>query len=223
MKIDQINYDAQGLVPAVIQDATDGTVLMLAYMNREALEKTLETGVTWFYSRSRGRLWQKGETSGNTQTVQEIDYDCDADTLLVKVLQKGAACHEGTRSCFSHRLDREEDAAVPRMDAKIMYGGVSQTLFDVYDVIADRKKNPPEGSYTAYLFRAGQDKILKKVGEEAAETIIASKNQSKSEVLYEMADLWYHCLVLLAQHELTPAELLTELASRRKRGRTGKE
>lgn len=214
MNIDAVKFDEQGLVPAVIQDAASGTVLMLAYMNEESLRKTVESGVTWFYSRSRRCLWQKGETSGHVQKVQELYYDCDGDTLLIKVEQSGVACHEGTFSCFSRKLEggQEESAGGASEEGK----PAAAILHELYHVINDRKVNPKEGSYTNYLFEKGQDKILKKVGEESAETIIASKNNSKQEILYEMADLWYHCLVLLAYHDITPTELLGELAGRRK-------
>jgi len=217
MNIENIRFDAQGLVPAIVQDEKTNTVLMLAYMNRDALMKTVQTGVTWFYSRSRKSLWQKGETSGNVQKVSDIYYDCDADAVLVKVEQTGAACHEGTFSCFSRKLGTVESMAEKLFDAEKVYGqSVSTILHELYNVIMDRKANPKEGSYTTYLFEKGQDKILKKVGEEAAETIIASKNLSKDELLYEMADLWYHCLVLLAYHDVSPSELLAELQKRRK-------
>lgn len=213
---DQVKFDEQGLVPAVIQDSKTKTVLMLAYMNQDALEKTLATKVTWFYSRSRKALWQKGETSGHIQAVQSIYYDCDGDTLLVEVEQTGVACHEGTFSCFSHRLDQPEQQANPLVDPKALYGGAASILTRLYEVIEERKQNRREGSYTCYLFNEGQDKILKKVGEECAETIIASKNHDKSEILYEMSDLWYHCMVLLSFHNITPMELLAELNSRRR-------
>jgi phosphoribosyl-ATP pyrophosphohydrolase/phosphoribosyl-AMP cyclohydrolase len=217
MNLEQIKFDAQGLVPAIIQDQKSNTVLMLAYMNQEALAKTVATGVTWFYSRSRKSLWQKGETSGHVQKVVDLYYDCDADALLVKVEQTGAACHEGTFSCFSRKLGETESRDEKLFDAKAVYEqSLATVLHDLYHVIIDRKTNPKEGSYTNYLFDKGQDKILKKVGEEAAETIIASKNNSNEELLYEMADLWYHCLVLLAYHNATPSELLTELQKRRK-------
>lgn len=217
MNIDKIKFDANGLVPAIIQDEASGSVLMLAYMNAESLTKTLNTGATWFYSRSRKALWQKGETSGHVQTVKEIYYDCDADTLLIKVEQKGVACHEGTFSCFSRRLDAETEQAAKMVDLdKVYKEPLAGILYELYHVINDRKYNPKEGSYTNYLFEKGQDKILKKVGEEAAETIIASKNNDKGEILYEMADLWYHCLVLLANHNITPSELFEELKKRRK-------
>jgi phosphoribosyl-ATP pyrophosphohydrolase/phosphoribosyl-AMP cyclohydrolase len=217
MSIADIQFDARGLIPAIVQDEATGTVLMMAYMNKEALEKTMETGVTWFFSRSRSRLWQKGETSGHVQQVKQVFYDCDADTLLVKVEQKGAACHEGTFSCFSRSLTGGEVQTEKMADAASMYGNPAMNiLYELYGVIYDRKLHPKEGSYTTYLFEKGQDKILKKVGEEAAETIIASKNLSKDELLYEMADLWYHCLVLLAHHNITPTELMDELKARRK-------
>lgn len=217
MKLDSIKFDAHGLVPAIIQDEASGTVLMLAYMNAEALEKTVATGVTWFFSRSRQRLWQKGETSGHVQRVKTILYDCDADAVLVKVEQTGVACHEGTFSCFSRDIkDGVNQAEVLAQPSDIYGKPAMNILYELYNVINDRKHNPKEGSYTNYLFDKGQDKILKKVGEEAAETIIGSKNNSKQEVLYEMADLWYHCLVLLAYHGMTPTELMSELSSRKK-------
>lgn len=223
MQWEQLKFDEHGLLPAVIQDEASGTVLMVAYMNREALGKTISSGVTWFYSRSRSRLWQKGETSGHVQKVKEILYDCDGDTLLVKVEQTGVACHEGTFSCFSRRLETGMATLAPQVDAAAVYGAsLPAVLGEVYDVIHQRKQQPQEGSYTTYLFEKGQDKILKKVGEEAAETIIASKNHDNGEILYEMADLWYHCLVLLAYHELTPQQLLLELKGRRKKGKGGK-
>lgn len=214
MNMENIKFNQDGLVPAIVQDVATGTVLMLAYMNKEALEKTVATGTTWFYSRSRRCLWQKGETSGHVQTVREMYYDCDGDTILVKAEQSGVACHEGTFSCFTHRLDGEQ-AQVKAAEA-VQGRPAAAILHDLYNVIKDRKANPQEGSYTCYLFEKGQDKILKKVGEESAETIIGSKNNDKKEILYEMADLWYHCLVLLAYHEITPTELLAELTGRRK-------
>ena len=207
--LEKICFDQKGLVPAVVQDVSTGTVLMLAYMNRESLAKTIETGTTWFYSRSRQELWNKGATSGHMQHVREMYYDCDGDTLLVKVEQVGAACHEGTFSCFSRKFG---DAESTQTDRPVTPEDV---LPELYEVIEDRRQNPVEGSYTHSLFEKGQDKILKKVGEEAAETIIASKNNSQGEVIYEMADLWYHCLVLLAWHDIGLEELLSELGKRR--------
>ena len=208
--IGRIKFDASGLVPAIVQDAATGTVLMLAYMNRQSLEKTLETGTTWFYSRSRQELWNKGATSGNVQTVKEMFYDCDGDTLLVKVEQTGAACHEGTYSCFSRRFGEAESTLTERPAFS-----AAAVLTELFAVLEDRRQNPQEGSYTSSLFAKGEDRILKKIGEEAAETIIAAKNHSQGEVIYEMADLWYHCLVLLSAQHIDFAALIEELGKRR--------
>ena len=215
--ISMIKFDEKGLVPAVVQEE-NGQVLMLAYMNAESLQKTIETGYTWYYSRSRQKLWNKGEESGNKQQVKEISYDCDGDTLLIKVHQTGVACHTGTYTCFSGRKlveEKEKGLVVVEPEQET---SLATVLNDLYNVIQERQLNPVEGSYTNYLFEKGQDKILKKVGEEAVETVIASKNNKSEEVLYEMGDLWYHCLVLLAYHKLTPDQLLDELMSRRKGG-----
>ena len=209
IEIDKIKFDDKGLVPAIVQDVRTGAVLMLAYMNAESLQKTVETGYTWFWSRSRQELWNKGATSGNLQKVVEIKYDCDGDALLVQAEQTGVACHTGAYSCFHNDLYHAPNLPVPEMD------GIPGIISELYRVIQWKKVNGGEKSYTKYLFTSGQDKILKKVGEESAETIIASKNNSKAEVLYEMSDLWYHCLVLLAYHNITPSELLNELGGRR--------
>ena len=208
--LERIKFDANGLVPAIVQDAATGTVLMLAYMNRESLEKTLATGTTWFYSRSRQELWNKGATSGHVQMVKELLYDCDGDTLLVKVEQTGAACHEGTYSCFSRRFGEAEPTQTERPAL-----AAAEVLTELFAVLEDRRQNPQQGSYTSSLFAKGEDRILKKIGEEAAETIIAAKNHSPGEVIYEMADLWYHCLVLLAAHKIDFAALIEELGKRR--------
>ena len=210
--IEDIKYDEKGLVPAIIQDVKTNEVLMLAYMNKESLAKTIASGQTWFYSRSRKELWNKGATSGNVQNVVDVFYDCDQDALLIKVEQNGVACHTGEYSCFYRKLnDVRPNKTLVRDD-----NGIATLLNELYSVINDRKENPKEGSYTTYLFEKGQDKILKKVGEESAETIIASKNMDNNELLYEMADLWYHCLVLLSFHGVVPNELLQELKKRRK-------
>ncbi len=212
--LSMVKFDEKGLVPAIVQEE-NGQVLMLAYMNEESLKKTLETGFTWFWSRSRQQLWRKGETSGNIQRVIDISYDCDGDTLLVTVHQTGVACHTGTYSCFSGRKltpDTKSVAVVTEEPQRPL----AEVIYDLYNVIQDRQLNPVEGSYTNYLFAKGQDKILKKVGEEATETVIASKNESRKEVVYEMADLWYHCLVLLAYHGISPEALFSELMGRRK-------
>lgn len=203
---DKLKYDDRGLIPAIVQEEGSGQVLMLAYMNRESLDLTLETGKTCFFSRGRQQLWTKGETSGNYQQVKSIFYDCDTDTLLIKAFQQGNACHTGTHSCFSNQAvgSSESEAKIPE--------GIVEELFSI---IQKRFAERPEGSYTTYLFNEGQDKILKKVGEEAAEVIIGSKNHSPQEIRYEMADLMYHCLVLLVYHGLSPGEVLEELAKRR--------
>lgn len=204
---EKLNFDDKGLIPAIIQEAATGQVLMMAYMNKESLENSLSTGRTCFFSRSRQRLWTKGETSGNYQEIVDIAYDCDADTLLVKVIQQGNACHTGTHSCFTNQL-AVRSGDIPEEAAR----GIVDELFEV---IKDRQKNRPEGSYTTYLFNEGQDKILKKVGEEATEVIIGSKNNSFKEIQYEMADLMYHCMVLLVYHGMKPGDILEELAKRR--------
>ena len=200
-----IQFDDRGLVPAIVQEENN-QVLMLAYMNRESLEKTIETGFAWYYSRSRQKLWKKGETSGNVQRVKEISYDCDGDTILLRVKQSGVACHTGTYSCFSGRklYDADSKSIIPLTEKE--EHPLTEVLASLYQVIQSRRLHPVEGSYTNYLFDKGQDKILKKLGEETAETIIASKNNIREDVLYEMGDLWYHCLVLLAYHNMTPEE-----------------
>lgn len=212
----KIKFDEKGLVPAVVQDADTGKVLMLAYMNEVSLQRTVETGYTWFWSRSRQELWNKGAISGNVQKVVDIKYDCDGDSLLVQVKQTGVACHTGEYSCFHNILWRENN--LPAVDGLV----TSAILSELYNVIQEKRVHGGEKSYTKYLFVSGQDKILKKVGEEAAETIIASKNNSSGEVVYEMSDLWYHCLVLLAYHNISPSELLAELSSRRKKENNSK-
>lgn len=212
MDISMVKFDEKGLVPAIVQEE-NGQVLMLAYMNEESLQKTIETGYTWFFSRSRQKLWQKGETSGNVQQVKEISYDCDGDTLLVRVHQTGVACHTGSYTCFSGRRLGENNKSVAVIQPEPQ-NGIAEILNDLYKVIQDRRVNPVEGSYTNYLFDKGHDKILKKVGEEAVETVIASKNMDRHEVIYEMGDLWYHCLVLLAFHNIPPDEIFRELFER---------
>jgi phosphoribosyl-ATP pyrophosphohydrolase/phosphoribosyl-AMP cyclohydrolase len=301
--LDELKFNADGLIPAIVQDADSGQVLMVAYMNREALERTWETGETWFYSRSRQELWHKGETSGHTQKVRGISLDCDQDALLVKVEQNGAACHEGYATCFFREVDGQGnlrtvgepvfdpqkvyhlepakpagpallhtaaaeaveaagDAAASKAAAAANMAGIAKTtraaagaatakaaeesadtaetadsaetagtaeakaigaaaaaresiIPELYQVILERQETRPEGSYTAYLFDKGIDKICKKVGEEAAEVIIAAKNRSREELVYESADLIYHLLVLLAEGGIKPAEVFNELAKRR--------
>ncbi len=214
---DTIKFDAQGLVPAIIQDAHSGQVLMLAYMNDESLDKTLASGRTWFYSRSRQKLWMKGESSGNVQKVNQILYDCDADALLIKVEQTGVACHTGHYSCF-HRDSTGQEVEKQVFDPNEIYSNANNRgiLIELYNLIRERKEQLPEGSYTSYLFAKGIDKILKKVGEESAEVIIAAKNDNKSELIYEASDLIYHLLVLMVEQGIGPDDIFNELALRRR-------
>ncbi len=200
-----VRFDEKGLVPAIIQDAGTKEVLTLAYMNEESLAKTIETGETWFYSRSRKELWHKGATSGNTQTVVSINYDCDQDALLVLVYPKGPACHTGAISCFSERGFKGTSSLADY-----------QILQSLEKVIVDRERERPEGAYTTYLFEKGVDKILKKVGEEAAEVIIAAKNRDSEELRWEAADLLYHLQVLLVEQGLPFKEVLRTLEERHK-------
>lgn len=204
----EVNYK-NGLVAAVLQDFQTNEVLMVGFMNEAALKKTIETGEAWFFSRSRQELWHKGETSGHRQLIKEIKVDCDGDALLLKVESiGGCVCHTGHRSCFFRSLGKPEEENAPERDD-------FQLLNNLYQLILDRKANPKEDSYTCYLWAQGQDKMLKKVGEEAAEVIIGSKNNSKDEVIYETADLLYHLLVLLAWHGIKPAAIIKELEKRR--------
>lgn len=210
--LNDLKFDEKGLIPAVAQDAVSGEVLMCAYMNRESILKTLETGKATYFSRSRQKLWEKGETSGHIQMVKEMFVDCDGDALVLKVEQNGSACHTENHSCFYRKVVDGKLVEIPTglgRDPKILY--------DVYDVIVDRVKNPKEGSYTNYLFEKGIDKMLKKVGEESAEVIIASKNYVKSEVQYETADLMYHLSVVLVEQGLTWNDVFEELSSRYKK------
>ncbi len=201
LDINTLKFDGHGLIPAIVQDEDSGRVLTLAYMNRESLEITLREGRTCFFSRSRQALWRKGESSGNVQRVVSVAADCDADALLVRVRPEGPACHTGARSCFYRLAHHSADEA----DAF--------TLEALYALLMERKAAPKEGSYTSYLFASGEDKILKKVGEEATEVIIAAKNDN-AELRYELADLAYHLLVLMAERGLAPAQIRAELAAR---------
>ncbi|WJH35733.1 bifunctional phosphoribosyl-AMP cyclohydrolase/phosphoribosyl-ATP diphosphatase HisIE [Paenibacillus sp. CC-CFT747] len=205
---DTIRWDDAGLVPAILQDAASKEVLMLAYMNRDALERTLESGEAWFWSRSRGELWHKGGTSGNTQKVQSLFYDCDADTLLVKVIPNGPACHTGQYSCFYREAVLEGQAAQAAEADRF------RMLTTLESVIAKRDAERPEGAYTTYLFEKGVDKILKKVGEETAEVIIAAKNKDNDELRMETSDLIFHLMVLLRERKLSLDEVMRELDRR---------
>jgi phosphoribosyl-ATP pyrophosphohydrolase/phosphoribosyl-AMP cyclohydrolase len=199
--MEKIKFDERGLICAIAQDAASGDVLMQAYMNEQALNLTLNTGYAHYYSRSRNALWKKGETSGHVQKVRAVTFDCDRDCVLLQIEQTGAACHTGSRSCF-FQTEREETGAGVRF------------LAELERVIIDRKNNPVEGSYTSYLFEKGVDKIAKKVGEEATETVIASKNENKKEFVGECADLLYHLLTLCAKKGVSLAEICSELKER---------
>ncbi len=201
MKIEELKFDEKGLIPAVVQDATTGEVLTLAYMNAESLQITLNEGKTCFYSRSRQTLWRKGETSGNYQTVVSVVTDCDKDALVVRVNKAGPACHTGAESCFFNPVYLTEEEK-------------PFSLQGLYGLLLERKREMPQGSYTTYLFEKGLDKILKKVGEECTEVIIGGKAEDKKETIYEIADLTYHVLVLMAQMGITVEEVKEELASR---------
>src|SRR3984885_8823429 len=184
-----VKWNAEGLAPVVLVDARTSAVLTVAYANREALEKTIATKSTWLYSRSRAELWNKGATSGNTQQVTAIALDCDSDALLYRVIPAGPACHTGAPTCFTE--------VVPLAGAEASPNGAhfAEAMLALSSTIADRRENPPEGSYTAQLFDGGIDRIAKKIGEEATEVVIASKNEDRSELVWETSDLLYHLLV----------------------------
>lgn len=202
MNLETLCFGPDGLIPAVVQDAGTGRVLTLAYMNRESLDITLQEGYTCFFSRSRQQLWRKGETSGNTQRVVGITADCDGDALVVTVEPAGPACHTGAESCFYQDICREEDPA------KAFSTG------ELYRLLQEREQQRPQGSYTTYLFDQGTDKILKKVGEECTEVIIAAKGGDRAELVYELADLLYHSLVLMVDQGIPLGEVRQELARR---------
>lgn len=201
MEMGDVRFDANGLVPAVVQNFFTGEVLTVAYMNAESLAITLDEKSTCFWSRSRGELWRKGETSGNTQQVVKIMADCDKDALVVQVIPKGPACHTGETSCFFETLFSET-------------GYQTLALGALYRLIEGRKNTLQEGSYTSYLFQKGKEKILKKVGEECTEVVVAAMKSDKAETIFEVADLCYHVLVLMAEMDITPLEVQKELAAR---------
>lgn len=207
--MEQLKFNADGLIPAIVQDASTKEILMQAYMNKDTIQKTLETGRATFWSRSRGEVWTKGETSGNYMLVKDILVDCDADCLILLSEPAGAACHTGHKTCFYRKVsgDTLSDAVYEKDSSDI--------LQRLTAVTQDRQKNPKEGSYTNYLFNKGEDKILKKVGEEAAEVVIAGKNRSKEEISYEVADLMYHLTVMLVDNGMTWDEVYRELDKRR--------
>ena len=201
VKIEDLKFDERGLIPAIVVDSVSRKVLTLAYMNKESLEISLEKGLTCFYSRSRGELWLKGETSGNYQHIVSVTADCDRDALVVVVDKDGPACHTGTDSCFTAPLFVSDE----RNDF---------TFEGLYALLEGRKRDMPEGSYTTYLFEKGRDKILKKVGEESTEVIIAAKGDDKRETIYEIADLAYHVMVLMTEMGISTEDVVRELASR---------
>jgi phosphoribosyl-ATP pyrophosphohydrolase/phosphoribosyl-AMP cyclohydrolase len=203
IKPSDVRFDERGLVPAVVQDARTREVLTLAYMNEESLRRTLSEGETWFWSRSRSELWHKGATSGNTQRVVEVRTDCDSDALVVLVEPRGPACHTGATSCFGSEAGEVE-------------ASIGVALEEVYRVVSERRREMPEGSYTTYLFEKGLNKILKKVGEESAETIIAAKDGDDEALKSETADLLYHLVVMLVERGLSLEDVGRELARRRK-------
>jgi phosphoribosyl-ATP pyrophosphohydrolase/phosphoribosyl-AMP cyclohydrolase len=214
--LDEVNFDQQGLVPVLVQDAGTGDVLTLAYANREALEQTGREKRAWFFSRSRRELWLKGETSGNEQQVEEIRLDCDGDAVLYRVIPAGPACHTGFYSCFfrgvgpggalEQVLDRTETLPPPG----------PEILDQVYQVIRQRQQELPENSYVARLTRQGLDRVLQKIGEEATEVVLAAKNRDQAATIYEMADLWFHCLLALSHLGIPPRAVFAELNQRRK-------
>ena len=201
INIDELKFDDRGLIPAIVVDALSKKVLTLAYMNRESLEISMEKGLTCFYSRSRQELWLKGETSGNYQHIVSITADCDKDALVVMVEKDGPACHTGSESCFFEPVYAAEDKNEFSMDG-------------LYGLLEGRKAEMPEGSYTTYLFEKGLDKILKKIGEESTEVIIASKAGDKKETIYEVADLAYHVMVMMVEMGISLEDVRRELGSR---------
>ena len=207
--INELKFNAHGLIPAVVQNIETKEVLMVAYMNADTLKQTLETGRATFWSRSRKEVWVKGDTSGNYMYVKEIRVDCDADCLVLLVNPAGPACHTGNRSCFFRKVE----------NGKLVKDDTAPERNDIFEreqaVVIDRKKNPEDGSYTNYLFDKGEDKILKKVGEEAAEVVIAGKNRDKGEISYEVSDLIYHLTVMLVDNDMTWNDIYKEMERRR--------
>lgn len=218
-----LKFDANGLIPAVVQDATTHQVLMVGYMNREALRRTLTSGQAWFWSRSRGELWHKGATSGHYLNVRALHADCDEDVLLVEAEPIGPTCHTNATSCFFNTLgDAERDALLASLADEEAAPGAAGAMLDgrsveaLFDVICQRQRERPEGSYVVKLLDSGVDRIAKKIGEEATEVVIAAKNNAPAEITWEVADLWFHSLVLLAHSGLTPADIWRELEGRRR-------
>ena len=205
-----LKFDEKGLIPAIVQDHNTGQVLTLAYMNKESLEITIKEGRTCFWSRSRNELWRKGSTSGNYQKVVSIKADCDKDALVIEVIKNGPACHTGKESCFFNEVfdgNRSKTDRKSSLEKEFSWQ-------ELYEIINQRRENPREGSYTSYLFEMGMEKILKKIGEESTEVIIAAGKKDKEETVYEIADLAYHIMVMMSEMEIEPKEITTELAER---------
>ncbi len=211
----EVQFDAQGMLPCVVQDWLDGTVLMVGFMNQEAWELTQKTQRVHFWSRSRQQLWKKGETSGHELVLKDVFLDCDQDTVLVKAEPIGPTCHTGSRSCFFSRMPSPSDPAVP-IPSGTAWGGITQRL---YEMVSNRKANPSSDSYVSKLLQGDVDRILKKVVEEAGEVVLAGKNENREEIIYEMADLWFHSLVMLGHYSIPPEEIYQELGKRF--GKTG--
>ncbi|URN95512.1 MAG: bifunctional phosphoribosyl-AMP cyclohydrolase/phosphoribosyl-ATP diphosphatase HisIE [Candidatus Pristimantibacillus lignocellulolyticus] len=218
MSLNDIKWDSNGLVPTVVQDAQSKEVLMLAYMNEQSLTLSQESGYTWFWSRSRNELWNKGATSGHKQRIVSMSYDCDGDTLLVKVIQSGPACHTGSYSCFTNEIE------LAQMSAQVAIGEQDRfsMLSELEQTIAKRHAERPAGSYTTYLFDKGVDKILKKIGEESAEVIIATKKDDNDELRSEATDLIFHLSVLMRERGLSWDDIMSELKSREGKQTTNK-
>ncbi len=209
MNLDSLKFDEKELIPVIVQSSEDGQVLMFAFGNKQTIKLSVDTGKAHYWSRSRNRVWMKGEESGNIQQLMDIYYDCDKDVILYIVKQKGVACHTEEKSCFFTKVDGTKQLSPVFKNTKSL-----KTLDDVYEVIENRKANRKEGSYVSGLFEKGIDKIIKKIGEEAGEVIIGAKNKDREEIIYEVADLWFHSLIALSYFEITPDEIYKELSKR---------
>ena len=208
--INKVDWEKSELLPVIVQEVSTNEVLMMAYMNKEALELSLSTKTAHYFSRSKQRIWKKGESSGHTQAIQEFLLDCDNDTLLIKVIQEGVACHTGRKSCFFTNIETGETVSEVEVDSAAMYGVIDE----LYHIILDRKNADPETSWTAKLFSKGENTILKKIVEEAGELCFAVKDDDEEEIIYEAADLVYHCMVALGLKNISPDRIKQELARR---------
>jgi len=208
--LNKVDWEKSSLLPVIVQEVGTNEVLMMAYMDRKALELSLTTKVAHYFSRSKQRIWKKGETSGHTQAIQELLLDCDNDTLLIKVIQEGVACHTGRKSCFFTNIETGEAVSDVEVDSAAMYGVIDE----LYHIILERKSGDPETSWTAKLFAKGENTILKKIVEEAGELCFAVKDDNEEEIIYEAADLVYHCMVALGLKNISPDRIKQELARR---------